>query len=209
MTIELFLLMLSIPIGAMLTLGPAWLVDAWSNADLAAPRCLPRARAAAPLREAYLHHPSAALELASDRGTAYLGAIATRWSSGELDPMASLLAGRLRDRFETAMLAAIEAVRDWLSATARPVGSARPHAPGRLPGHLGDPRTELERERIHEELGSLIAALPTFPHHVDLGPRCHYRVGELQWICLRLRSLAARVDRHERIALLPPTSPYR
>jgi hypothetical protein len=190
MGIALFLLMLSLPLGVLITVGPPW-------AEPEPPLPLPAPTAAAaeePGLDAIdsSHHPATCLAIATHRARAYLGFVAARWHLDELDPMTWLVAGRLRDRFETAMLDAIGALHDWL---------------GSAPPFVVDPRGALERERIRETLTELVRSLPTFP--VDLGRGCHYPERDLSRICGQLGTLAAAIERHRQAALHPPPSPFR
>jgi hypothetical protein len=193
MSLALFLLMLSLPLGVLTGAGPAW-PRAWpSLAELGAPASGPPSPTAWPIAADSSDHPSTCLAVATLRARAYLGFIAKRWHLEDLDPITWLVAGRLRDRFETSVLAAMGAVQDWLGAQPCPAGP--------------DPRAQLEREGIRETMAELVGTLPTFP--VDLGRECHYRVSELERICRQLCSLAAGVDRHRQAADHPPPSPYR
>lgn len=193
MSLGILILMLTIPLGALLTIAPAWAIEAWSHAELAAPPRLSEAAVAPRGVPDSSHHPAACVASASERARRYLGVLAAPWHAGDLDPVAGLLAGHLRDRFETSVLGAIEAVRDWLSTAPPPA----------------DPRVAAERERIRETLASLIATLPTFPSDRDLGPDCHYRVAELEHVDALLRSLSTSLRRQRLAVEQPPTSPYR
>ena len=194
MSIALFLLLLSVPLGALLTVGPAWVLRAGAGERIALPMPgTPSVSTEEPGRAAdSSHHPATCLAIAAHRARAYLGYISARRCLEDLDPMTWLIAGRLRDRFETAMLAAIGAVDDWLGHSQR----SEP-----------DPRMPIERERIHETLALLIGSLP--PFSVSLGWECHYRVEDLQRIFEQLEALGAGVERHRQAALHPPLMPFR
>jgi hypothetical protein len=156
MSIALFLLLLSVPLGVLLTMGPAWVLGDGAGERIALPTPgTPSVSTEEPGRPAdSSHHPATCLAVAAHRAGAYLGYISARWHLEDLDPMTWLIAGRLRDRFETAMLAAIGAVNDWLGQSQR----SEP-----------DPRMPLERERIHETLAQLISSLPTFSVSASAG----------------------------------------
>jgi hypothetical protein len=193
MSLELFLLMLSMPLGVLIVAWPPW-PPAWQvQAELDAPASLPPGTTAWPIAGDSSDHPSTCLAVADLRARAYLHFIAARWHLEDLDPITWLVAGRLRDRFEASVLAAIGAMHDWLGAQPYPAGP--------------DPRAQLERERISETMADLVGTLPTFP--IDLNRECHYRVSELERICRQLCSLTAGVDRHRQTADHPPSSPYR
>lgn len=194
MGIALFLLMLSVPIGVLITVGPPW---AEPEPPFERPALTALASAAEPAAGPEAadssHHPATCLAVASQRARAYFGFVAARWHLDDLDPMTWLVAGRLRDRFETTMLDAIGALHDWLGSPPQPA--------------VADPRGPFERERIRETLTELVRALPTFP--VDLGRECHYCARELELICDRLGTLAASIERHRQAALHPPPAPFR
>lgn len=193
MSLTLFLLLLSVPLGVLITVTPVWMLgEAGRDRPAIGPRGAPP-RAAREEPEAG-HHPSTCLAVASDRARAYAGFIAARWSIEDLDPMTWILAARLRDRFETALLAAIGAVDDWLTEQESRVASL-------------DARTLVERERLRDRLARLIGSLPTFC--AGLGWEHHYRVGVLERIRDELEALAASVDRHRQVVLHPPTAPFR
>ncbi len=194
MSFALFLLLLSVPLGVLVTLSPmlAW-GDAARERIALAPPWTP-VSVEEPLHAVdSSHHPATCLATATQRAQAYLGFIAARWHLEDLDPMTWLIAGRLRDRFETSMLHAIGALNDWLGDPTQAAGI--------------DARAMVERERLRETLGELIGSLPTFS--VTLGWECHYRVEDLHRICARLDRLSAGVDRHRQVALHPPTAPFR
>lgn len=194
MSIALFLLLLSVPLGVLLTVTPAWVLGHGEGERLALQTPgTPSVSTEEPGGAAdSSHHPATCLAIAAHRAHAYLGFISARWHLEDLDPMTWLVAGRLRDRFETAMLAAIGAVGDWLWQSQHP---------------QLDPRMPVERERLHETLAQLIGSLPTFS--VSLGWECHYRVEDLQRICGQLQALVAGVERHRQAALHPPVTPFR
>lgn len=186
MGFALFLVLLWVPLGLLITVAPAWIEAEAAAERLALPEP-PEADAAMG------HHPATCLAIAAHRARVYLGFVTAHWSLEELDPMTWLLAGRLRDRFETAMLAAIGAMHDWV---------------GTPPPFVGvDPRTGLEHESIRATLAELIGSLPTFS--VDLGRECHYRERALQRICVQLGMLSAAVERQRQTALHPPPAPFR
>jgi hypothetical protein len=123
----------------------------------------------------------------------YLEYVTVRGPLEDLDPMTWLVAGRLRDRFETAMLGAIGALHDWLSAMRHTAGV--------------DPRTPLEREALHATLAALIGALPSFS--VGHGPEHHYRPRDQARVCVQLEMLSAGMERHRQAALHPSAAPFR
>lgn len=189
MGLALFLVFLWVPLGLLITVAPAW-IEAEATAErLALP---PQTEPMGPQVADASHHPATCLAIAAHRARVYLGFVAAHWRLEELDPMTWLLAGRLRDRFETAMLGAIGALYDWVGTPS-----------------LGgiDPRAQLEHERIRATLTDLIGSLPTFS--VDLGRACHYREGALQRICGQLGVLSAAVERQRQTALHPPPAPFR
>lgn len=192
MGIALFLLMLSVPLGVLITVGPPWAEPEPPFDRPALAAAVAAGTATEPEATDSSHHPATCLAVAVHRARAYFGFVAARWHLDELDPMSWLVAGRLRDRFETAMLDAIGALHDWL---------------GSLPPHGVDPHASLERERIRETLVELVRSLPTFP--VDLGRECHYHEQDLARICGQLGTLSAAIERHRQSALHPPPSPFR
>jgi hypothetical protein len=191
MGLALFLMLLWVPLGLLITVAPAW-IEAEAEAEHLALPAPPETEPTGPQSADASHHPATCLAIAAHRGHAYLGFVAAHWHLEELDPMTWLLAGRLRDRFETAMLAAIGALYDWVGTPSR--------------GGI-DPRAQLEHEGIRTTLTALIGSLPTFS--VDLGPECHYREGALQRICVQLGVLSAAVERQRQAALHPPPTPFR
>lgn len=194
MSIALFLLLLSLPVGVLLVATPAWVLGDGSRERLAlSSSATPTASTEDPPGAAdSSHHPATCLAVAAYRAQAYLGFISARWHLEDLDPMTWIIAGRLRDRFETAMLAAIGAVHDWLAQA--------------QPPEL-DPRLPSERERLRETLAQLIRSLPTFS--VSLGWECHYGLEDLQRIRGQLQALGAGMERHRQTALHPPVAPFR
>lgn len=187
MSLTLFLLLLSVPLGVLATVMPVWMLG---DAGRERPAIAPREQAEA----GSSHHPATSLAVASHRARAYAGFIAARWQIEDLDPMTWILAGRLRDRFETALLAAIGAVDDWLTEQETRVASL-------------DARTHVERERLRDRLARLIGSLPTFSS--GLGWEHHYRVDVLHRIRGELEALSTGVDRHQQVVLHPPTAPFR
>lgn len=192
MGLALFLLLLCVPIGVLLTVSPAWVLREGDGERLALPRGPTPSTEEPGGAAGSSHHPATCLAIAAHRAGAYLGFISARWHLEDLDPMTWLIAGRLRDRFETALLAAIGAVHDWM-------------AQSQHPEH--DPRMPVERERLHATLAQLIGSLPAFS--VSLGWECHYRVEVLQRIQAQLQALGAGVERHRQAALHPPLTPFR
>lgn len=194
MSIALFLLLLSVPLGALLTMRPPWVLGYGDGEPLALPLGpTPSASTEEPPGAAgSSHHPATCLAVAAHRARAYLGFISARRHIEDLDPMTWIIAGRLRDRFETALLAAIGAVHDWMAQSQHP--ELDPHMP-------------VERERLHATLAQLIGSLPTFS--ISVGWECHYRVKDLQRIQGQLQALGAGVERHRQAALHPPFMPFR
>lgn len=191
MSLALFLLLLSVPLGVLLTVMPTWVLgDPGERVALPA-SCTQVSSVEEPSAAASSHHPATCLAVAAHRARAYLGFIGPRWRNEDLDAMTWLIAGHLRDRFETAMLAAIGAVHDWLGSQTASV----------------DARIVVEREQLRETLGELIGSLPTFGEGV--GWECHYRRGDLRRIRGQLAALLAGVERHRQAALHPPAAPFR
>ena len=201
MGFTLLLLLLSVPLGVLITVTPVWAMNAADYERMTfgrvhgAPHQLPALDEAAPATETdWSHHPATCLAVAAHRARAYLAFIAARWHIESLDPMTWIIAGRLRDRFETALLGAIGAVKDWLAEHEAQIAGL-------------DPRTLVERERLRETLAELIGSLPAFSS--GLGWECHYRVENMERIGVQLAALAAGVERHRQAALHPPTAPFR
>jgi hypothetical protein len=198
MSLTLFLLLLSVPLGVLVTVTPLWMLG---DAGRDRPAIALRGALGPVTREAEAgsvgdssHHPATCLGVASHRARAYAGFLAARWQIEDLDPMTWILAARLRDRFETALLSAIGAVDDWLAEQESHVASL-------------DARTLVERERLRERLARLIGSLPTFS--AGLGWEHHYRVEVLERIRGELDTLAVGVHRHRQVVLHPPTAPFR
>lgn len=191
MSLALFLLLLSVPLGVLLIVTPTWVLGD-PGERIALPTSRPReVSVEEPSVADSSRHPAACLAIAAHRAHAYLAFIGPRWRNEDLDAMSWLIAGHMRNRFETAMLAAIGAVHDWLGEPAASI----------------DARTIVERERLRETLAELIGSLPSFGE--GSGWECHYRVADLQRLREQLAALLAGVERHRQAALHPPAAPFR
>jgi hypothetical protein len=194
MSFALFLLLLSVPLGVLITVTPAWVLEDGTHERASTPSTpLPSTDERSTPADSS-DHPATCLAIAAHRATAYHAFIGVRRHLEDLDPMTWLVAGHLRDRFETAMLAAIGAVDDWLDEQATSTG-------------IIDAGAAVERERLRETLAELIGSLPAFS--AGVGWEHHYRIASLQRLQGRLETLAAGVERHRQVALHPPAAPFR
>jgi len=192
MSFALFLLWLSVPLGVWITATPSWgLGDPGERLALPTSRTPLLAEDESACAADSSDHPATCLAVATHHAHTYLAFIGARWHLEDLDPMTWLVAGHLRDRFETAMLTAIGAVHDWLGDRAASI----------------DARTVVEHERLRDTVAELIGSLPTFSE--SLGWECHYRMATLQRIRGQLQALVAGVERHRQAALHPPAAPFR
>jgi hypothetical protein len=194
MSFALFLLLLSVPLGVLITVTPAWVLEDGTHERSSTPSTPPSSTDEQSTAADSSDHPATCLAIAAHRAAAYHAFIGVRGHLEDLDPMTWLVAGHLRDRFETTMLAAVGAVDDWLRQQA---ASAT----------MIDARASVEHERLRETLAELIGSLPTFS--ASVGWEHHYRIADLQRLQGRLEVLAVGVERHRQVALHPPAAPFR